>query len=185
AQVQIWRDWRQTDASRLDDLLQQSIPTSAPLAIRSPQHPAPSTTFDVMVEGDNVALDRVGLVLPTSLCAGQVAQMAVKRLNQAELGRASGISRFVTLVHTEGCGVSGGTSEELYIRTMVGYITHPLVGPCLLLEHGCEKTHNDYMRHQLRQAGIDPASLGWASVQLDGGIDKVLARIEAWFTDAI
>src|SRR5690606_27622576 len=70
-------------------------------------------------------------------------------------------------------------------RTMVGYITHPLVGPCLLLEHGCGKTHNDYMRHQLRQAGNDPASLGWASVQLVGGIAKALARIEAWDTDAI
>lgn len=185
AQVQVWRDWRQTDPSHLDALLHQSMPTSAPHPIRPPHQPAPSITFDVMRHGDNVALDRVGLVLPTSLCAGQVAQMATKRLNQAELGRDAGISRFVTLVHTEGCGVSGGTSEELYVRTMVGYITHPMVGPCLLLEHGCEKTHNDYMRHQLQEMGVDPASLGWASVQLDGGIDRALAKIDTWFADAI
>ncbi len=131
------------------------------------------------------ALDQVALVLPTSLCAGQVARMAATRLNKRGVGRDQGISRFVTLTHTEGCGVSGGTSEELYMRTMLGYMTHPLVGPCLMLEHGCEKTHNDYMRNQLRAEGVDPDSLGWASVQLDGGIENVLGKIETWFSQAI
>ncbi len=128
---------------------------------------------------------KVALVLPTSLCAGQVARMAANRLNRQGMGRDHGISRFVSLVHTEGCGVSGGTSEDLYIRTMLGYMTHPLVGACLLLEHGCEKTHNDYMRNQMREAGVDPSHLGWASVQLDGGIDSVLGKIESWFSQAI
>jgi altronate dehydratase len=56
---------------------------------------------------------------------------------------------------------------------------------CLLLEHGCEKTHNDYIRHQTEQIGLDSEQLGWASVQLDGGIEKVLQKIEAWFTEEI
>src|SRR5690606_11542150 len=110
-----------------------------------------------------------------------VARMAANRLNRQGIGREHSISRFVALVHTEGCGVSGGTSEELYIRTMLGYVTHPLVGACLLLEHGCEKTHNDYMRSQMRSEGVDLNRLGWASVQLDGGIESVLGKIESWF----
>jgi altronate dehydratase len=101
------------------------------------------------------------------------------------LGRAQGLSRFVTLVHTEGCGVSGGRAEELYRRTLLGYLTHPLVKHALLLEHGCEKTHNDYMRHHLAALGLDPQQFGWASIQLDGGIERVMAKIEAWFSREI
>ena len=50
----------------------------------------------------------------------------------------------------------------------------------LLLEHGCEKTHNDYFRARLAEQGADPASFGWASIQLDGGIDAVSARVRDW-----
>jgi altronate dehydratase len=111
--------------------------------------------------------------------------MAAGHLNRQGIGRDQGITRFVSLVHTEGCGVSGGASEDLYLRTMLGYISHPLVGSCLLLEHGCEKTHNDYMRNQMRAEGIDPDRLGWASVQLDGGIENALGKIESWFRHSV
>ena len=185
AQTQIWRDWRQTDAGKLAELLNRPIPDGAGLPIRPPATPAPAVTLPAFRHGDRRSLDQVGLVLPTSLCAGQVARMAANRLNRMGLGQAQGVSRFVSLVHTEGCGVSGGTSEELYVRTMLGYLSHPMVAHCLLLEHGCEKTHNDYMRAQMKAHGIDPASLGWASVQLDGGIDAALGKVDAWFTNVI
>jgi altronate dehydratase len=68
---------------------------------------------------------------------------------------------------------------------MLGYLTHPLVGAGLLLEHGCEKTHNDWVRARLREAGVDPARYGWASIQLDGGIAAVGERVEAWFTETL
>src|SRR5207302_9861269 len=91
------------------------------------------------------------------------------------------LSRFEALPHTEGCGVSAGSSELLYARTVLGYVTHPLVGATMLLEHGCEKTHNDYFRNELKRRGIAPQRFGWASVQLDGGIDAVMQKVEAWF----
>lgn len=55
-------------------------------------------------------------------------------------------SRIIALPHTEGCGHSSGSSEEMFVRTMLGYATHPRVAYAVLLEHGCEKTHNDYMK---------------------------------------
>ena len=190
SQVQIWRNWPQTDASHLEELQNAPLPAGAPLRALPPTHPPldialPALTITPAQGAPRRSLDQVGLVLPTSLCAGQVAAMAANRLNRAALGRDHGISRFVALVHTEGCGNSAGASEELYIRTMLGYLTHPSVGPCLLLEHGCEKTHNDFMRNQMQRQGIDPATLGWASVQLDGGIDAALAKIQTWFEQAI
>jgi altronate dehydratase len=55
----------------------------------------------------------------------------------------------------------------------------------LPLEHGCEKTHNDYIRHALTEQGIPLERYGWASVQLDGGIEAVLQKVEDWFSQSL
>jgi altronate dehydratase len=186
AQTQIWRDWRQTNTDQLDQLLHSPQPTGASLPLApKPCRPGPDVRFQAIRRNGGYTTDQLGLILPTSLCAGQVARMTAEGLNQKGLGREQKLSRFVSLVHTEGCGVSSGASEELYIRTLLGYLNHPLVKHCLLLEHGCEKTHNDYMRRQIEQLGLDPERLGWASIQLDGGIDQVRQRIEQWFTQEL
>ena len=186
SQTQIWRDWRQTDSSRLRILRDRPEPTGSPLQIRTDERPPPVPVKLPMYEvNGSFATDRIGLILPTSLCSGQIARMAAERLTESGVGRDAGISRFVTLVHTEGCGASGGVSEEMYIRTMTGYLTHPMTAVALLLEHGCERTHNDFYRQQLIERGLNPGDYGWASVQMDGGIDKVLDRIETWFVDVL
>lgn len=185
AQVQIWRNWRQTDASRLEALLHAPVPTGEPIEIReAAEAMAIPIRFSFNRYPDRQASDSIGLILPTSLCAGQVANLITQRLNQQGVGQP-GLSRFVALAHTEGCGNSGGQAEQLYARTMIGYITHPMVKHCLLLEHGCEKTHNDYMRHQMEEMGVDMSRLGFASIQLDGGITKVTQKVEAWFADQL
>ena len=180
AQVSIWRNWQQTDTSQLEELLAAPVPEGRP----SPVQPevGPAVSFP-MLDG---AIDQVGLVLPTSLCAGQIARMCAERLNARQVGREQGLSRFVALVHTEGCGLSSsGATEQMHLRTMMGYAAHPLARRVLLLEHGCEKTHNDYMRNGLEEWGLDPAVFGWASVQLDGGIVKAMDKVEAWFHQAL
>lgn len=184
AQVQIWRNWRQTDESQLATLLTAPLPTGTPIAIQTVVAPSP-VRFTVTRHNGHHATDQIGLILPTSLCAGQVANLIARRLNQSGLAQSNQLSRFVALAHTEGCGNSAGRFEEMYARTMVGYVTHPLVKHCLLLEHGCEKTHNDFMRHQIAEQGGDPSRLGFASIQLDGGIEKVTAKVEAWFAEQL
>lgn len=129
-------------------------------------------------------MDQVGLIMPTSLCSGQISRKIANRLN--ERGLAGGkLSRFVALPHTEGCGVSAGSAEEIYARTVLGHLANPIVRFGLLLEHGCEKTHNDYFRNRLEANGLDPACFGWASVQLDGGIDTVVEKVEDWFAGVL
>lgn len=176
--------------------------------------------------------DRIALVLPTSLCSGQVAQLVVDRLNdRLARERATGsataagsaskavsggpasrdpadealpspplspaaraaagavaaaasslarhVTRFVALPHTEGCGSSGPMAE--YFASMAGHLLHPGVWRGALLEHGCEKLHNDEMRAAVRAAGRSEDDFGWVSVQLDGGIEAVSAKIEKWF----
>ena len=186
AQVQLWRNWAQQDDRHLTELLNASHPKGQPLPLHPPDSPAISDLqFQAIRTATGWATAQVGLILPTSLCAGQIARMTADALNREGVGQEQGLAGFVSLVHTEGCGASGGPSEELYIRTLLGYLSHPLVKHCLLLEHGCEKTHNDYMRHRMLEMGLDPAQFGWASIQLDGGIEAVMEKMMAWFSSQL
>jgi altronate dehydratase len=179
AQVQLWRNWQQNDGTHLNELQNAELPTGQPIPIRADK-PAPAVKTQEL--GAEVSLDRIGLILPTSLCSSQIARMTAETLNAKGIGREQGILRFVALVHTEGCGVSAGYAEDLQLRTLVGYLTHPLVRRAFLIEHGCEKTHNDYLRIELEKRGRDPRDFGWASIQLDGGIEAVTRKVEDWFT---
>ncbi|HEY4570323.1 MAG TPA: UxaA family hydrolase [Kribbella sp.] len=193
SQVSIWRNWKQvgpvegisitTDgrmSRRLTDLPAED--RDAPLDGR-PLHGLTSdgrTATGLLQVDDRLVPEAVGLILPTSLCSGQIAlRLAV----QADLEKWAGdaVTRMVALPHTEGCGSSGGASEETFARIMLGYLLHPNTRMALLLEHGCEKTHNDYFRSRLVEAGADPARFGWASIQGDGGLDAVGNRVRDWF----
>ena len=169
AQVQLWRNWALTGQSDLKGTMPLSSLSGRPLAFVPLTQPSPPVA---------IRRRRVGLILPTSLCSGQIARMAVQRLRRLSRQSLTQLDDFVTLVHTEGCGSS---AKEEYRQTMLGYANHPLVAHCLLLEHGCEMTHNDYWRQAMIQADLDPVRFGWASVQGDGGIEKSLAKIMAWF----
>lgn len=184
SQISIWRNWRQTGAGQIEPLLARPRPSGRPIPIHTTNRLDDHFQFQAFRSGNRLATDQVGLILPTSLCASQIARMSAAHLNQTPLAGSPSLSRFVALAHSEGCGLAVHPAQDLYDRTMINTITHPLVRFGLFLEHGCEKTHNDYMRRQLQQRGHDPASFGWASVQLDGGIDAVLHKIEAWFRQA-
>ncbi len=186
AQVSIWRDWRQTDFVNLAALQNAPAPVGLPLAARpaAPGDPLADATFVAIQTAAGPRTDRVGLVLPTSLCSGQIASQIARLLNNRRVGDGK-LSHYVALPHTEGCGVSSGPSEQLYIRTLIGYLTNPLVGRALLLEHGCEKTHNDFVRNELREAGADLSRFGWASIQLDGGIAATTGRVLDWFAASL
>lgn len=184
SQVSIWRNWNQTRPDSWQEIAGRAPPSGMPLAVHRPE--APPVFEPVMLwptpEG-SFACDRVGLIMPASLCATQIARLAAERLNATDLPGRLGLSRFVALVHSEGCGFSSDRMYRQLGRTYVGYAAHPCAALTLFLEHGCEKVPNDVIRQHLVQAGLSPARYGWASVQLDGGIEKVLARIEAWFEE--
>ncbi|MCL4267723.1 MAG: UxaA family hydrolase [Anaerolineae bacterium] len=171
AQVQIWRNWPLAGPVQPAISSQPSSLYGRPYSTL-PAKNIPTFHYAAWQTPRGPASDQVGLILPTSLCAGQIARMCARQLP------ATGITRVVALPHTEGCGSS---TQVEFVNIMLGYATHPLVRHCLLLEHGCEKTHNAYWRRQMAQAGIDPESFGWASIQLDGGIAAVLSKMATWF----
>lgn len=183
SQVSIWRNWRQTDSRSVNVILQMPAPDGKPLALRDGSCDYRPLSYPVYDDGKRIVHKFVGLVLPTSLCAAQVAQLAADQLNQKGFGVPAHIARYATLTHTEGCGVRGDTYMTLYLGTMLNYMLHPMVRFGLFLEHGCEMTHNDAFQHRLRDMGGDPSQFGWASIQLDGGITRVMGKIENWFAE--
>ena len=180
SQSSLWRNWRQTDTSQLAAIRSRAVPDGRPLATvagaKAREKPAGDNGLHLAEKAD-----RIGLVLPTSMCSAQIARLAAERMNAKNLAPALGLTRFLALTHSEGCGFGGESMYQLLLRTYRGYATHPNVGATLLLEHGCEKIPNDSMRRQFENAGLPLDRFGWASVQLDGGIDATLAKVEAWF----
>jgi altronate dehydratase len=174
SQVQLWREWRGGASANCRSRGDETL-------ISSPDDRSESRHLDSYKEDElppallsAKAPEQVALVLPTSLCSGQVAALIAEKLN---LVPDKSFSRAIALPHTEGCGNSAGESEQLFLRTMAGYLTHPLVAKAVLLEHGCEKTHNDAFLHVLRDLKIDPSRFGFASIQLDGGLERVTRKV--------
>ena len=172
AQVSVWREWPRTSTAGLRELGDRPEPDGRPVPVRDA--PPVAVAFDGVRTERGVATDQLALVMPTSLCSGQVARLIAEDLD-ASPPPWSDVSRFVALVHTEGCG--SNNAADLYLRTMLGHLVHRSVRHAILLEHGCEQTHNDAVRHYLAERGFSADRFGWASVQMDGGIEKVRARV--------
>ena len=172
AQVSLWRDWPRTSTAGLRELGERPAPDGRPIPVR--KAPALDVFFEGVRTESGIATDQLALVMPTSLCSGQVARLIAEDLD-TNPPPWSDVSRFVALVHTEGCG--SNNAAELYLRTLLGHLVHRSVRHAVLLEHGCEQTHNDAVRHYLAERGFSVDRFGWASVQMDGGIAKVRARV--------
>jgi altronate dehydratase len=180
SQVQIWRDWQLSQPATLEPLQKASF-SGKPLSIDTDIN-VPDVQIDMLRDGDIITSQRAGLILPTSLCSGQIARLCVNALNQHPMLAHSDMSHFVTLAHTEGCGSSINAEFD---NTLLGYLKHPFVKHALLLEHGCEATHNDYFRNAMQARGYRPENYGWASIQQDGGIQAVIRKMVQFFDDQI
>eukprot|EP01062_Namystynia_karyoxenos_P007250 TRINITY_DN12547_c0_g1_i1.p1 TRINITY_DN12547_c0_g1~~TRINITY_DN12547_c0_g1_i1.p1 ORF type:complete len:987 (+),score=314.53 TRINITY_DN12547_c0_g1_i1:80-2962(+) len=193
AQVSIWRNWALGEGKSVADLEglapnhSQRALGCEPLPVRGPDSGAAVTELGEDLDGwvANTAsggrLRRANLVLATSLCSGQPARLAAERLDAAQRQAGRGLLRFAHLPNTEGCG--GTPFETLMARVLVGHLTHPLVRSAFVLEHGCEKTHNDWVRGHLAQRGLEEAAagFGWGSCQGDGGVAAVVDKVASYF----
>ena len=186
AQVQLWRNWQKTGPNLVDSRRDHCTAVCAPNGQAISVRPASrlSTTFVAYCTDRGFATDQVAAIVPTSLCSGQIARLMAEQLNDRRHD-FPGVSRFVSFTHTEGCGVSGGSNERLYVRTLIGHAAHRMVRVGLFLEHGCEKTHNEAMHNYLSEYDISADRFGWASVQLDGGIEQAGRKVNHWFEQVL
>ena len=182
SQVQLWRNWQQPSSLET----RHTNPISTPVGpIDVGAGNKRNLSFSGYELENGVTSDNVGLIMPTSLCSGQVAQLIANKLNVARENEPvlARVNRYIALVHTEGCG--SANAEELFLNIVSGHLQHPFITHAVLLEHGCERTHNDAIRHDLLSKGLNPTRFDWASVQLDGGLDRVAKKVETQFRVAL
>ena len=74
AQVQLWRDWRQTEPGHVEEISRRPQPAGRPLPLRSDSAPALNLSYPAFATPAGPVADRIGLILPTSLCSGQMAR---------------------------------------------------------------------------------------------------------------
>ena len=177
AQVSLWRDWPQTDASQVQAIKTRRKPDGQPIAV------LPGDRVDFQYQAipteHGYATAQLGLVMPTSLCSGQPARLIAEHMN-ATRDAADSNQKYVALVHTEGCG--SNNTAPILLQTLLGYLQHKSVRSAVLLEHGCEQTHNDTVRQYLKHQNVSTERFGWASVQMDGGLERVRDTVAGWFS---
>ncbi len=175
SQAQIWRNWHMGSERQLTSALQSPSPSGVPLKLTWTSELISQKPQKIKITESLSKTFQKSIIIPTSLCSSEVASRIAKELNDE-----SQKENIVALSHTEGCGVSRGPSEELFIRTMVGYALHPSVKSVLFLEHGCEKTHHAEFQNFLLSMNECPDNYAWESIQAGGGLEKAKASIRSW-----
>ncbi len=123
-------------------------------------------------ENSKVGTRNYYLVIPTSMCASETAlQVALSLDNNAEiLQKYSSIDGIVAIPHTEGCGCDSGLQIDRLMRILKGYILHPNVGGCLIMDLGCEQTNYEKMYEYLGDTLTkDLKPVDWITIQESGG----------------
>ena len=147
----------------------------------------------------NIGLRNVGLILPTSLCSSQIASMIADEYNLKMLKNKKDnknnnkYDTIIALPHTEGCGNGNSETHEyndndIFDRIMLGHLMHCNVSSAVLLEHGCERKHNDHFKHSITQNyGTNEKDMQridqfqYASIQKDGGLEGTVQKITHYF----
>ena len=122
------------------------------------------------------------VIIPTSMCASALAAQAARRLETIwhDLPDREHVDGIVALAHTEGCGCASNVQIDRLLLVLKGFLLHPNVGGCLLMDLGCEQTNRErvdrYLRDVLPAAG---KPVDWVSIQAEGGSRKALERAVA------
>lgn len=173
-QVSIWRDWYVND----DDEEEKKEQEKEYKQIVDVDKKSTLPVLAVLPEL-KLNMSAIGLILPTSLCSSETSRMIAAKLNmkkQEDKTFCTDITRFAHLETTEGCGVVN--NDFFHKNILTGILRSPLIKYSVLLEHGCEKNHNDSMRQTLRSKfKTIPSNIGFESVQMGGGVRSAFSNV--------
>ena len=139
-----------------------------------------SKTFDGYRRLDGtVGTRNYYLVVPTSLCASQVAvQIANEALKKCQLVlNFPNIDGIVPIPNTEGCGCASNVQIDRFLRVLQNFITHTNVGGVLIVDLGCEQTNYAVLYSYLKNNSAFPTvPTDWLTIQKEGGTRKSVEK---------
>lgn len=124
------------------------------------------------------------LVIPTSMCVSEAAlQISLNLENDKDvIHNYRNIDGIVAISHTEGCGCASNLQIDRLLMLLKGYVNHPNVGGCLIMDLGCEQTNKEKVYGYLKStinAALKP--IDWITVQENGGtisaVKKAVSKI--------
>lgn len=122
------------------------------------------------------------LIVPTSMCASEVAlQVAMSfENNKKSIAKYSDIDGVLAIPHTEGCGCDSGLQIDRLMTVLKGYVCHPNVGGCLIMDLGCEQTNYKKVHSYLKdiiEKELKP--IDWITIQESGGTHNTIEKAKA------
>jgi altronate hydrolase len=122
------------------------------------------------------------LVIPASMCASETALQAALSLDTDTkiLKKYPNIDGISAIPHTEGCGCDSGLQIERLLRVLKGYVCHPNVGGCLIMDLGCEQTNYEKIYAYLKDiVARNLKPIDWITIQESGGTRSVIEKAKS------
>ena len=119
------------------------------------------------------------LIVPTSMCASELAAELSRRVENFANSedQYQNIDGVVAIPHTEGCGCAANEQIDRVLRVLQGFVLHPNVGGCLIMDLGCEQTNYEKMYPYLKSAVEENTKpIDWITIQAAGGTRKALEK---------
>ena len=122
------------------------------------------------------------LVVPTSMCASETALQVALNMEDSRkhLQEYPNIDGIVAIPNTEGCGCDSTLQIDRFIRVLKGYIRHPNVGGCLIMDLGCEQTNYEKMYAYLKNTTEESLKpIDWITIQESGGTHATIEKAKS------
>lgn len=104
------------------------------------------------------------LIVPTSLCASQVASRIATQAGESFLTK--NIDGIVAIPHTEGCGCAHNVQIDRLLKVLSNFINHPNVGGALIIDLGCEQTNYSAVNGYLNTVNMrKDLPVDWLTIQ--------------------
>ncbi len=139
-----------------------------------------SRTFTGFVRGNQIGTRNYYLVVPTSLCASDVAVRVANSpdINDILKKKYKNVDGVVAAAHTEGCGCNDGEIIDRLLLTLKNTIIHPNVGGALIIDLGCEKTNYRIVSKYFADLYRWKKPVDYISIQALGGTGTALREGE-------
>lgn len=122
------------------------------------------------------------LIIPSSMCASETALQTALALEHDSniLRKHPNIDGITAIPHTEGCGCDSGLQIDRLMMILKGYVQHPNVGGCLIMDLGCEQTNYEKVYGHLRDTvrkNLKP--IDWITIQESGGTRSTIEKAKS------
>lgn len=125
------------------------------------------------------------LVIPTSMCAAETARQVAAMLDEEASGTFAELDGVVAIPHTEGCGCASPGQIDRLLTVLAGFMRHPNVGGCLVIDLGCEQSDRARLQGVLGAGASDSKPIDWLTIQKCGGTRATIVQAMAIIRDRL